>query len=328
MKSIIKLLRQFDAFAFINAPSVDITSNYNGDVADVIMQAIVLGNEAVEKGSVHVEPDVTKKLSIPVLTTKEDIIAFAVETPTVAAEAFVWTEQAIDPVSMMVFDFINPRYFEQAWRPFQPVGPLVDKVDNPRIKTAILEATGGVIGKQLGKLIWQGDVTATPGPLEFFDGFVKRIGAEATSIKPTPQGPITAANVIAVLEAVEAAIPSSIWSDTDVVFHMNTTDFRLYLQAARALDFKGPNIGDAMEARFAGRQIRYYEGMAKDNVIVAKGTLGQNSNLWAGVNAENDPSNIKIERYRPESELFILKVLFSMNVNFAIGKELVIYEPA
>jgi hypothetical protein len=328
MRNLIQTLKALHPFAFVNAASVAVTSNYNGEVADAIFTAIKLGNEAIEKGSVYVEPGVTHKLSIPIMTTLNDVLTESSADPTVFAEAFTWTENLIVPADMMFLDKVNPRHFEHVWRPFQPVGPLVDKVDNPKIKAAIIEETGKTIGKQLGKLIWQGDTAAgVSSPLRFFDGFIKLINADATTVKVTPAGAITASNVISVLEAIEKAIPSSIWSDSDVRFHMNTTDYRLYLEAARSLDFKGPNIGEAGEERFAGRQIRYYEGMKKDIIIVAKGTAGRDSNLWAGVDAESDAENVKIERYRPESENFIVKVLLKMGVNYAIGSEIVIYNP-
>lgn len=310
------------------APSVVVTSGYAGDVAEVIMSALKTGNEAVEKGSIYVEPGVQKALFIPIMTTADDVLTEAVADPTVTADAFAWTERSIVPSDMMFFDKVNPRHFENVWRPFQPQGPLVDRVDNPKIQAALIEETTKSAGKQLGKLIWQGDsALVAPSPLRFFDGFITIALADVTTIKPTPAGVITAANVIAVLEAVEAAIPSAIWGDPDVVFHMHTTDYRLYLQAARALDFKGPNIGEAGEERFAGRQIRYYEGFKKDHIMVAKATADKDSNLWAGVDVVADTETVKIERFRPESENFIVKLLFKYGVNYAIGSQIVIYKP-
>jgi hypothetical protein len=182
------------------------------------------------------------------------------------------------------------------------------------------------VGNQLGKIVWQGD-TAGAADVSFFDGFLKILPAGGATIV-TPAGAITDGNVITILENCEAAIPSSIWEDPNVVFHMNTTDFRLYQQAARALDFKGPDIGDAQESRFAGRQIRHYTGMAKDSIIVAKATAGKDSNLWAGVDVAGDTENVKIERYRPESERFIVKVLAKMGVNSPNPEETVVYLPA
>lgn len=311
------------------APSVVVTSNYAGDVADVIMTAMKNGNEAVEKGSVNVEAGVQKALFIPRMTTADNVLTEAVADPTVAAEAFSWTERSIIPADMMLFDKVNPRHFESVWRPFQPQGPLVDRVDNPRIIAGLVQESTKSVGKQLGRLVWQGDTSLLPtDPLRFFNGYITRAAADANTIKPTPAGNITAANVISILEATEAAIPAAIWGDPDVVFHMNTQDYRLYLQAARALDFKGPNIGDANLQRFAGREIRFYEGLPKNFIMVAKATTGKDSNLWAGIDVSGDEENVKIQRFRPESENFIVKILFKYDVNYAISEEIVLYEPA
>jgi len=206
MKDLIQLLKAFSPFAFVNAPSVAITSNYNGEVADAILSVIKLGNEAVEKGSVYVEPTVDYKISIPIFTAADDVLTDAVADPDTFSEAFTWSEKTIVPLDAMFLDKVNPRHFEKAWRPFQPVGPLVDKVDNPRIKAVIIEQAALTVGKQLGKLIWQGDVAAgASSPLRFFDGFIKLTAADASVIDVTTQGAITAANVISVLEACEAA---------------------------------------------------------------------------------------------------------------------------
>lgn len=309
-----------------NAQSVEVTSNYVGDVADILLTLTKTGNQAVEKGSVYVEPGVQKELFIPIFTTEDDALQAAAVTPSSPSESFVYTERSIAPADLMFYDTVNPRNFEDVWRPFQPVGPLVDRVDNPKIQAAIISEVLKTVGKQLGKIIWQGD-TGGAAPIAFFDGYEKIIENVVGAITVTPAGVITASNVISILEAVEAAIPSSIWEDASVVFHMNTTDFRLYQEAARALDFKGVNIGDAMQERFAGRQIRYYTGMSKDKIIVAKATAGKDSNLWAAVDVISDPETVKIERYRPESELFIVKVLFKYGVNIGLPGETIIYLP-
>jgi len=304
--------------------SVDVTSAYVGDPADVLLSLTKQGNQAVEKGSVYVEPGVQKELFIPRFNAEDDALQAAAVTPNTPSDSFTYDERSIAPADMMFYDTMNPRNFEEAWRPFQPIGPLVDRVDNPKIQAAIIREALKSIGKQLGKLIWAGD-TGGVTALSWMDGYEKIIENDAASIKVTPAGVITAANVISILESTEAAIPSDIWEDTSVVFHMNTADFRLYQEAARALDFKGSNIGDAMQERFAGRQIRYYNGLTKNKIIVAKATAGKDSNLWAAVDVRTDPETVKIERYRPESELFIVKVLFKYGVNVGIPEETVIY---
>jgi len=315
------------AALLIGAMMVDVTSAYVGDVEETIFTLTTVGNEAVEKGSVYVQSGVQKTLWLPRFNGSADQLQDREADPTTPSDSFTYDERSITPLDAMFYDLFNPRNFEDVWRPYQPSGALVNRVDNPKIQSALMQETMKSIGTQLGTLIWQGDTAAGGGsPLRFFDGFIKIAKADG-AIAVTPGGVITPANVIAILESVEDAIPSEIWSDPNVVFHMNTTDYRAYGAAARALDFKGDNIFEAVNGRFAGRQIRHYSGMLKDNILVSKATAGKDSNLWGAVDVAGDDDNVKIERYRPESERFIIKVLFSYAVNTPNPTQQVIYEP-
>lgn len=315
---------------FMNADSVAVTSAYAGDVADVLFTLLTSGNQAVEKGSVYVEPNVQKQLLMPRFNAAADQLQDRSETPTVPSDSFTYDERTLVPLDCMFYDTVNPRNFEDAWRPFQPTGPLVDRVDNPKMQAAIILEALNTVGTQIGKLIWQGNTAAgASSPLRFFDGFQKILETPGSgAIAVTPAGVITQANVISIMEACEAAIPAEVWEDPNTIFHMNTTDYRHYLAAARALDFKGPNIEDAGVGRFAGKEVRFYTGMGKDHIIVAKATAGKDSNLWAGVDVLGDEENVKIARYRPESELFIVKVLFKYAVQVGNPTETVYYKPA
>ena len=310
----------------IQNASVNVTSAYVGDVFETLLELTVLGNQAVEKGSVFVNSGVQKELFMPRLTAAADQLQVRQEDPDAPSDSFTYDEESIAPQDMMFYDKVNPRNFEEAWRPFQPTGPLVDRVDNPQMTAAIMRETLKTIGAQLGKIIWQGDTGGAPA-IAFFDGFEKLIEDSADSVKVTPAGPITEATVLDILSDSEASIPDSIWEDPNVVFHMSTTDLRLYGAAARALDFKGVDIADAMNNRYAGRLIRGYTGFSKDKIIVAKATAGSDSNLWAAIDVQGDEENVKIERFRPESENFIVKVLFKYGVGVPHFEETVIYLP-
>lgn len=310
------------------ADSVAVTSAFVGNVENTIFTLTTLGNQAVEKGSVFVEPGVQKALYLPRFNTSADQLQAQAATPTSseASDSFTYNERSITPLETMFYDEFNPRNFEDVWREFQPIGPLVDRVDNPQIQAAILEGAVRSVGAQLGKIIWQGDTTGATA-ISFFDGYLK-IAAADGAIAPTPAGVITVSNVIAIMEATEAAIPDSVYEDPNVFFHMSTADLRLYKEAARALDFKGPNISEAGEDMFAGRAIRSYTDMAKNKILVAKATAGKDSNLWAAVDTSADDVNPKIARTQANSELFFIKILLKYAVNIPNPTECVLYLPA
>ena len=322
----IKLVQNSESFK--NFIAMAVQSNYVGDVAKVLFSLLKSGNQAVEKGSVYIQAGVQKELFLPRFNAAADQLQDRTETPSAPSDSFTWDERSIDPQDCMFYDTVNPRLFEDVWKPYQPTGALVDRVNNPQMQAAIIEETMKSVGTQIGKLIWQGDTTAgVSNPLRFFDGFVKILDNDG-AINPTPAGAITQANVLSILASTEEAIPSGIWEDANTIIHMNTTDYRLYLASARALDYKGIGIEDAGEGRYAGKTIRYYTGMPKDYVIVAKSTAGTDSNLWGAVDVKGDEENVKIMRHRPESELFMVKVLFKYGVNSPNPTECVLYKPA
>lgn len=304
-----------------------LTSNYNGDVLDYIITEAVTGNEAVSKGSVYVIPDVPSKISIAKMTSSANPIIDREAMPTTKSATVTWSEATLTPVDMMIYvPDINPRIFEAAWRPFQPTGALPNKVLDPQIQRVFADVVMRQAQKQLGSLFWQGDTSlASSSPLHFFNGYVTRAAASSTNIDVTNIGALTDSNVITVLDNCEALIPDALFDDPDMIFHMNTGDFRKYQQAVHKLTYKGQGPSDKVPALHNGREIRYYSGFPANSVLVCKANTGTDSNLYAATDKINDVENFIIEKLRPEGEHYFLKALFKMDANFSIDSESVYY---
>lgn len=303
------------------------SSNYNGDVLDYIVTEAVTGNEAVEKGSVYVIPDVPEKISIAKMVSSANPIIPREAMPTTKSATVTWSEATLSPVNMMIYvPDINPRIFENAWRPFQPKGALPNKVLDPNIQKVFADVVLKQAQNQIGRLFWQGDVSlATSNPLHFFDGYVTRSAASSTNIDVTNIGTITEANVLTILGDCDEEVPDALYEDPDMVFHMNTGDFRKFQNAIRALTYKGQGPADTVPAIFNGREIRHYSGFPANKVLICKATTGTDSNLYAATENVKDVENFLIEKLRPEGEHYFLKALFKMDANFSIDSESVFY---
>jgi hypothetical protein len=308
------------------AASPVLTSNYNGDVLDYIIQETVIGNEVVDKGSVFVIEDVPSKLSIAKMVSTANPIIAREAMPTTKSATVTWSEATLTPAEMMIYiPDINPRIFEAAWRPFQPKGALPDKILDPNIQKVFADVVIKQASKQVGKLLLQGDTTSGTAALAFFNGYFTRAASSATNIDVSNLGVITTANVQAILEACNQAVPDAIYDDPDMVFHMNTGDFRKYQQSVRQLSYKGQGPAEDVPAEYGGREIRYYSQAPANKILVAKATTGTDSNFYAAVDKQNDMENFIIEKLRPEGEFYFLKALFKMDANFSIDSESVYY---
>jgi hypothetical protein len=307
--------------------SPTVTSNYNGDVLDYIITEAVTGNEAVEKGSIYVIPNVSSKISIAKMVSTANPIIPREAMPTTKSATVTMSEATLQPVDMMIYvPDINPRVFEASWREFQPKGSLPNKVLDPNIQKVFADVVMKQAQNQIGRLFWQGDDSlATTSPLHFFDGYITRADASATNIDVTNIGTISTNNIIAILEDCSEAIPNALFDDPDMIFHMSTASFRIYQRAVRNLSQKGQGPAEDVPANYGGRDIRFYSGFPADVVLVAKATTGPDSNFYAATEKINDVENFIIEKLRPEGEHYFLKALFKLDANFSLDSETVYY---
>ena len=111
-------------------------TNYSGEVLEMLLTRAATGNELVEKGLIHVVPEVAKKFSIPRLRTGK-MLQKRKEMPTDSDSKgnFDYDERELVPVDFMAFTTFNPRTFEQIWRPWQPKGNLVFAELPRKVKT-------------------------------------------------------------------------------------------------------------------------------------------------------------------------------------------------
>lgn len=308
-------------------PNPSITTNYAGVTTKDILQIAVLGNEAFEKGQFMVHEDVDDKgLELALLNVNSNIIQAYSSMPTTPSNAASHTNRTLVPVKLQIYDHINPMAYQAYWKEFQQEGPLADKVLNPQVQAALVDAYVKRANNQLGALIWQGDTSLTTY-LKWIDGIVtKAIAASVTG--PTPAGNITASNVIAVLTATLATVDPSLISDPDLTIHMSTRDWRYYGDALDALTYKGTAYDRKPAEQFKGVPIQHYSGFPNNYVLICKSGKSVNTSLHAAVNASNDPENLMIERWRPEGDIYFLKMTFSLAVNFPFASEMVLYKPS
>jgi hypothetical protein len=105
-------------------------------------------------------------------------------------------------------------------------------------------------------------------------------------------GAYTAANVVAELGALVAAVPSAVYSkmSEDLYLYMNPKTYRLYINAMSIAGYVNANsMNSTYEPYFEGIKIAICPGMPDNNACVA-----QSSNLFFGTDLLSDTTEIRV----------------------------------
>ena len=304
------------------------STSFIGTEVPKLITDLVLGAESIEKGIVHAFSDKRDKVYLNRFYTANHQLGARVATPTVEADASTKDEKIITPGNLMYYDQFDPRDFEGDWEFLWSQGPSVSAEAASALWDAIKETVAGSVNSDLEEGIWQGDTLSGDTWLAQFDGYFKLMDADGTVITVTPQGAITAANVIGILEDVVAACPAAVQEQTSPAILMSHIDKYLYREAARSLDFKGTNIDEKIRDQFGGFPIVSTHGIPAGRIVMGNIGSGDQSNFKASHWMDSDRNNVKIERLQANSDEFFIKVALDFGVNTVYGKEIVTYATA
>ena len=154
------------------------------------------------------------------------------------------------------------------------------------------------------------------------------IDADTDVISVTPAGAITSANVIAVLEAVVAAIPVEVKELGNAKIVTTPAVKYAYDEAARALDYKGANIYEPGTYRFAGYPIESINVIPANRIFAYNASGDEMGEIKMATWADSDRFNVKIDRLQANSDLFFIKINAELGVNTVYGSQIVEYTSA
>lgn len=108
----------------------------------------------------------------------------------------------------------------------------------PAFEQVFSEQKAMIIASQNEKALWLGDTGSGSAFLARFNGWIKIIDTDATSINGNPTGitvatGITAANVVAIVDGIYALIPEEILEKDDLFIAMSWANFRLWATAVK-----------------------------------------------------------------------------------------------
>jgi hypothetical protein len=196
----------------------------------------------------------------------------------------------------------------------------------------VISYMAGVIADGTEGGIWLGTAAGAGS----FQGFVGTGGyllatganADATVVQVDNDGgagtAYTAANIIANLQALTAAIPTAVYVKEDLHIYMSPKTFRLYISAVSTLGYiNAYSMNKEYDAVFEGVKIAVCPGMRNDTMVAA-----QKSNLFFGTDLLSDATRITILDMAAldGSDNMRLVARYSSGVKQGIGADIVLID--
>ena len=162
---------------------------------------------------------------------------------------------------------------------------------------------------------FEGFLTAATGAFAVNGNTVPTVNAGGAAVA------YDATNIIANLQTIAAAIPSTVYGREDLRIYMNWKTYRLYVSAISTLGYVNMySMNNEYEATFEGIKLAVVYGMPDDQLVAA-----QTSNLFFGTDLLSDTTMLKMLDMSPldgsENLRFIAK--YTGGVQVGIGAEIV-----
>lgn len=296
-------------------------TNYSGEVLEMLLTRAATGNELVEKGLIHIVPEVAKKYSIPRLRTGK-MLQKRKEMPTDADAKgdFNYDERELVPVDFMAFTTFNPRTFENIWRKWQPKGNLVFSELPAEGQNALLRELAKSVKFELGFHFINGVFGDDDDHL--FNGIVTRMLADKDVVTVTTKE----TTMIKKLKAVKDKIPTVMRANPGLRILMSIADFDKYDEELTQQPNKGANYTDMNVERYKGIRIVPMSNWPEGLIVATICGMDYDTNLWAGVNLVDDMDVIQIDKLTNAGEKYFFKMLMKADTNIAWGEDVIMLD--
>ena len=234
------------------------------------------------------------------------------------------TESILEPKNLQ----INTEYCKdellKSWESEQMrAGAMNDNV--PKFEDFVIANFTQHIAQGIEDSVWSG-AAAVAGQFEGFltaaTGAFAVNGNTIPTVNATGAGvAYTAGNIIANLQIIAAAIPSTVYGKEDLRIYMNWKTYRLYVSAISTLGYvQLYNMNSDYEAMFEGIKLSVVYGMPDDQLVAA-----QTSNLFFGTDLVSDMAQLRLLDMRPLDGSDNVRIIakYSAGVQVGIGAEIV-----
>jgi len=302
-------------------------TTYAGEAAGQFIVRAITGNETVQGGHVYVKDGIKKKFTIPRWDADyEDLIQDRMATPVSKGEQVI-SSRTLTPADYMIYMEFNPRDFEDHWYAQQLNPTLIDRTLPASVESVVIQQVLKRHDRYVNKIIWGGDTTTT-GIYKYFDGFVKKATDDTNTVDLSGGAVLTStlgANILAEVQKIYDLIPAALKYDPSMKLFLSYDLYDAYAKAIIAQQYKGNDYQSMqLNITYRGLPVVRIADFPAYKMMFAKVIAGMDSNLWVGMNSVED-AKLEMNKVQNNSELFYVKMLCKLDVQFGFTQEVVNY---
>lgn len=297
------------------ATTLDITTNYVGDVAGDYIGAMIKESNTLSQNLVTILPNIVSTTFLRKIETEDAFVDYVCGF--VPNGAITLSEYPITPKKVMWNSELCKEDFRQLWTA-KEMGFSAHNDSLPKTEqAAILLEMGKVIARKIDVDIWEGNNASGR-----FNGLIPQLLADATVIDVATPVSITSANVEAELAKFIDAVPDQVIGAADLILGVSTNVLRALKKIQGSLARANGTFLNPSEYDFNGYTLTEIKGLnANTMVAYAK----SNVTFVTGLLADHNEIKIKDMDETDLSGTIRMKTVFTGAIGYAYGGEIVLY---
>lgn len=282
-----------------------------------LIKKSVLGGRTLQ--FITVQPDIKSSAAINIIDSTLDAQAGACGWNAAGTTSLTQRDLSVCPIKIneaICLDTLESYYTQKMMN----AGSYNESIPFEQI---FAEEKAGKIGALVDDIIWKGDTATGSGDLALCNGYIQLFDKTAASGSTVAGNTgsvtaLTAANIIAVVDAIAAVVPTDIIDAEDLVLFMGYDAYRLWataLRNANLFHYNGAeNQTDGFSQMIPGTNIK---------VVAVRGLNGTNrmftsrgANFYYGTDLLNDSEDFSIF-YSSDNDEVRFRAKWKMGVNVA-----------
>ncbi len=317
-------------------------TSYSGTYAPEMIMLELFGMDTVEKGLIYPKGDIKKIHTIDRIDINNVLTPRQANPTDTGTNGFTIDGRQIIPQDLQVYKKFNPRDLETNFVVEMMSETILAREVPDTVESYMMQLVLGRAAESIETGIWQGsrqyqqaglDETNPLFQIQFFDGFINLfVNDSLINLSTVSPAAITTANVQTILDDIltQCSIKrKGMMSKKDrfknLKFIMSIATGDIYGRSlTTGTTYKGNSLDSPTISAWRGFSVETAAGMSENTIVFCHATPTKNSNLWLGMNSEQD-WQLEMARVTPGSEEFYILGKWKYAVQYGWGQEIFMF---